>query len=181
MKELLLTPVRFTPAVAAMLERRKLIRLLKPTPKINACRKKGGMLDMVYASSPRFGSHALACIRCCWGNLGLNSHPDNEEFIFMHPQPGQFKPIYMVFGLQKHGQLQKKARAGRLSGKDFLAVEIPYNDPRLSIFTVFKDTLHCEFVPAGRKPSPIFYVTEPSRLPMRWFDSAGVGLVVKAR
>lgn len=181
MKEILLTPVRFTPAIAAKLARRKLIRLLDPTPKVRSCTRRYGMLDMVYVSQPRYGSHSLACIRCCWGNLGLNSHPDNEEFIFFHPSPGQFRPLYMIIGLHGHDVMEARARSGRLSAKDFLALKIPYNHPRLSIFTMCKGALHCEFVPAGKKPAPVFFVSEPSRLPMRHFRAVDVCLAVKNR
>ncbi len=181
MKEILLTPVRFTPAIAAKLARRRLIRLLDPTPKIRSCTRRYGMLDMVYVSQPRYGSHALACIRCCWGNLALNSHPDNEEFIFFHPSPGQFRPLYMIIGMHRHDAMEARARSGKLSARDFLALEMSYNHPRLSIFTMLAGTLHCEFVPASRKPAPVFFASEPDRLPMRHFNAGDLRLTVKCR
>ena len=166
MKTITLSPAEATEKILARLEKKGLIRTFRPTPKILKLgyRKKGGV-DTIYSSSPRFGSHKLICIRQDdFLEIALTYHDDNEEFLIMNSTPLKFKPFYIVIGLHKRREFEEKARNKSLSEKDIIVIRFKYNDPATSIFTMLKDTPHCQITKPGRGRPPIFFVTEPSRL-----------------
>ena len=167
MKTIRLKPVIPNSKILSFLEKRNLIRTLKPTKKMLNARVKGGMVQTIYSSSIEFGSHKLLCINLNSAGIKLNSHPDNEEFIVVDSALRKFKPLYIVVGLYKHGLLEKKAQAGNLSKDDFVVLRLKYNNPRFSVFTMLKDTVHCELTLPGKGVPPIFFVAEPSKLKMR--------------
>jgi hypothetical protein len=85
----------------------------------------------------------------------------------------------MIIGLHKHAIIEKKALRRQLKPSDFIAIELVYNDPRVSIFTMLKDTPHFEFGAKGRRQAPIFFVAEPSRLKLRLLDLHGYRLAIQ--
>ena len=72
----------------------------------------------------------------------------------------------MVLSLLKKGAFLKALSGGTLSAKDLTAVKLCYNDPDTMIFTILKNTVHCEITDPGPGRHPVFFVTEPSRLAM---------------
>ncbi len=166
MKTIRLKPVKATEKILTRLEKKSLIRTFKPTPKILKLgyRKKGGV-DTVYSSSPRFGSHKLICIRQDdFSEIALTYHDDNEEFLIINSTPLKFKPFYIVIGTHKRHEFERKARNKKLSEKDIVILKLRYNDPATSVFTMLKDTPHCQITRPGKGRPPIFFVTEPSAL-----------------
>lgn len=162
-----LKPVTVTSKILSFLERRNLIRTLKPTKRVLNSKSKRGALGTIYSSSLKFGSHRLICIKPDLAKIKLNSHPDNEDFIIINNTANKFRPLYMVIGLHKHRLLEEKAKNKKLIKDDFIFLRLRYNDPKTSIFTMLKDTPHCEFILPGDGPTPIFFVAEPGRLKMR--------------
>lgn len=180
-KIIFLKPVAVTPAILSRLERRGLIRTLKPTAKVLRYRDKRGTVDTIYSSAPRFGAHKLICIRLHDLNrIKLTSHGDNEEFIIIDGDSRAFKPLYLVMGLHKHAVLEKKAKNAALTERDFILLCMKYNDCRTSIFVMLKGTPHCEVSAPGRGNPPIFFVTEPSRLRINRLKLDGYRLAVKS-
>jgi hypothetical protein len=167
MKTIKLKPVNPSQRILTLLEERKLIRTLKPTKRLINAKSQRGSVETIYSSSLEFGSHKLICISLNSAKVRLNSHPDNEEFIIVNNTRHKFRPVYIVIGLHKHALLEKKARQQILSQDDFIFLRLKYNDPKTCIFTMLKDTVHCELTFPGEGRSPIFFVTEPSRLKMR--------------
>ncbi len=148
-----------------LLERRGLIRTLAPTARVRRSKKGRGAAEAVYGADPRFGGHMLLCVKPDSPLPKLNWHPDNEEFILVDPRsPG--RPLYLLFGLLPAEELARKAREGRLGTRDFVLLKMRFNDPRTSVFTMLKGTVHCEIVFPGRGRAPVFFVTEPRDLPM---------------
>ena len=179
MKTLILKPVTVTPEILSRLERRGLIRTLKPTAKVLRCRDKRGAVDKIYSSAPRFGAHKLICIRLHDLNrIKLTSHGDNEEFIIIDGDSRAFKPLYLVMGLHKHAVLEKKAENMELTERDFILLCMKYNDCRTSIFVMLKGTPHCEVSAPGTGKPPIFFVTEPSKLKIDRLKLHGYRLVL---
>lgn len=181
MKTIILRPVEATKKILARLEKKGLIRTLKPTPKILrlSSRKKGGV-DILYSSSPRFGSHKLICIRQDdFSEILLTYHDDNEEFLIINNTPLKFKSLYIVIGLQKRRDFERKIKDGSLTGKDIIALRFKYNDPKTGIFTMLKDTPHCQITKPGKGRPPIFFVTEPSRLTGGLIKLPGYNLIVR--
>ena len=92
-------------------------------------------------------------------------HFDNEDFIFINPGNIDYQKLYLVFALDKIDVFSKKLSKNLLSSKDFVAVEIVYNDPNLSFFSVLKGTVHCEVVDKNDiRQHPAFFVSESSEL-----------------
>jgi len=160
-----LKPKDVTPSLLFILEKKGLIRTLWPTKKVLACRSEKGTVDTLYSSSPQYGSHKLICVRLHrLKTIKLTVHPDNEEFIIFNLTPKKFKPLCLVVGMHKFKTLEQKARKGILSENDFMVLRLRYNDPQTSFFIMLKETPHCEVSLPGKEESPIFFVTEPSRL-----------------
>lgn len=166
--------VSCTPAWFSLLEKRGLIKTLRPTAKIRRSKNGRGDVDTVYCASRGFGAHKLICVRPDSSVPQLNSHPDNEEFILMDTgENGPSRPLHLLLGLWKHDVLRKKAREGTLAAEDFVLLKMAFNRARYSVFTMCRDTVHCEIVFPGRAKAPVFFVTEPDRLPMNFLRLPG--------
>ena len=162
--QITLKPVKSSTKVFNYLEKKGLISVLKPTDKALKTRTKTGTVDILYTSNKRFGSHRLMCIGKRTKKVQLCYHFDNEDFIFINPGNIDYQKLYLVFALDKIDVFSKKLSENLLSSKDFVAVEIVYNDPNLSFFTMLKKTVHCEVVKDEDKQHPVFFVTESSDL-----------------
>jgi hypothetical protein len=181
MKTLTLQVRPLTWRILSSLAKRGLVRPLVPTASVVRCRSAGGAVGKIYSSNPRWGTHKLISVRCTTGRVRLNSHGDNEEFILIHPQARSFSPMYMIIGLHKHSVIERKARSQELTEHDFMAFELVYNNPSLSIFTMLKDTVHFEISSRTRKQAPIFFVTEPSRLKLHMLKVPAYRLEVSVK
>ena len=167
MKILKLKPINITPKIAASLEHRGLIRLFKPTAKALRTGQGKCVVDKIYSTARRFGTHKLICVGKNETRITLTTHPDNEDFIVINPSNHKFKPLYLIIGLDETRNLERKAKAGKLDTRDFIALRLKYNDPKTSVFTMLKDTIHCEVTIAGKGTAPVFFVTEPSDFSMK--------------
>ncbi len=159
-----LKPVKSSIKIFNFLEKKGLISVLKPTAKAIKTRTKTGTVDILYTSNKRFGSHRLMCIGKRTKKIQLCYHLDNEDFMFINPTNIDYQKLYLIFALDKIDTFNKKLSKNLLSSKDFVAVEIVYNDPRLSFFSMLKKTVHCEVVKEEDKPHPVFFVGESSKL-----------------
>ena len=162
--QIMLKPVKASIKIFKYLEKKGLISVLKPTDKAIKTRTKTGTVDILYTSNKRFGSHRLMCIGKRTKKVQLCYHFDNEDFIFINPLKIDYQKLYLVFALDKIDVFSKKLSKSLLNKKDFIAVEIVYNDPNLSFFTMLKKTVHCEVVKDEDKQHPVFFVTESSNL-----------------
>ena len=167
MEVLKLRPVNITHEVLSELEKKNLVRTLTPTPKVLKVKPGHCVVDKIYSSYHRFGTHKLICVGKNETRIRLTSHPDNEEFIFINTMRRSFKPLYLIIALHKDRALESKAKNNNLTSKDFLALRLRYNDPKTSVFTIFKNTPHCEVTIAGNHHMhPIFFVAEPNNFEM---------------
>ena len=165
MKTIKLKPVNVTEKILLRLEKKGLIRTLRPTDKVLRSTAKHGLVDTIYSSPGGYGTHKLICVRSDNdGKINLNSHPHNEEFILINTTGLKLKPVVMVIALSKYGDIERKAGKGRLTSRDFIFLRLKYNDHGTCVFTMLKDTPHCEVSPPVKGESPIFFVTEPSKL-----------------
>ncbi|MGE4357314.1 MAG: hypothetical protein AB7E08_02015 [Candidatus Omnitrophota bacterium] len=178
MSEIRLVPQEVNSRILSFLEKRKLLRLLRPPRRGNRYGKKGCFVDKIYTTSPRFGTHKLICVTLNTSEIRLNSHPDNEEFILINSNHHIFKPLYLLLALHKHKVLEEKIRRRNLSEKDFILLRLKYNSPETSVFTLLKNTVHCEVTLGGRGSPPIFFVTEPSRLTADYINLEGYKIIL---
>lgn len=162
--QITLKPVKSCEKVFNYLEKKGFISRLKPTKKTINTRKRTGVVDILYTSNKNFGSHRLMCIGKRNKKVQMCYHIDNEDLIFLNPSNIDYQKLYIIFALDKIDTFSKKLSKNILTSKDFLAVEIVYNDPNLSFFTMLKKTVHCEVVKDEDKQHPIFFVAESSNL-----------------
>lgn len=166
-------PVKATKKVFSFLEKRQLIRMLRPTRSaLEPGRVRGGKIDVIYESSLRHGSHKLICIGKNETEILFTAHPGNEELILVNATDRTYKPLYLVLGLHRKRKFESQAGQGRLSARDVMAVKLEYNGP-LSVFTVLADTPHCEVTLPGKGSHPVFFVAEPTKLPMEFVTTYG--------
>ena len=164
MEKLRLKPVTITPKIITSLEKRDLIRTFTPTKKIVHTKKKDGAVEKMYSSSPAHGTHKVICVGKRTTAIRPGYHSGNEEFILINNTSLRYKPLFLIVGLSKRRLIEKKARTGTLKAADFMALKLRYNDFSTSVFTMLKETLHCEVTVPGKGLHPIFFVCEPGRL-----------------
>ncbi|MGA2091300.1 MAG: hypothetical protein ABSH12_07575 [Endomicrobiales bacterium] len=168
--KIFLKPVKITPTLLRALQRRGLIRALAPTNKILNTRTATGAVDTFYRTKSVYGTHKLIGIGKRSLKIKLCTHPACEDFIVINPTEIKYKPLYIIIARHKRAALEKKARSGKLSAKDFFTVEWEYNNPRTCVFTMLADTVHCEVTAPGPGQHPVFFVTEPSQLPLNYVN-----------
>ncbi len=178
MKILKLTPQNADSRVLEFLERKKLIRTLSPPKKVLASQAKSGAMQTIYCSHHRWGTHKLICVKKNSPEIRLNFHPENEEFILINNNGTKFRPLCIIIGLLKQKELAKKLKKGLLSEDDVIALRFQYNDHKACIFTMLRDTVHCEAVLPGAGQGPVFFVAEPSRLKLNNFETEGYKLII---
>jgi hypothetical protein len=176
MKILKLIPQKATPRILDYLERKKLIRTFKPPRAVAFSQAKNGAMDTIYCSHRRWGAHKLICVKKNSSEISLNFHPGNEEFIIIDNKGTKFRPLCIVMGLLKQKELLKKFKKGKLEKTDFIAVVFEHNDHKTCIFTMLRDTVHCEVALPGKGQGPVFFVAEPSRLKLSRFKTKGYKL-----
>lgn len=176
--QITLKSVKSSIKVFNYLGKKGLIAGLKPTNKALKTKTKTGIVDILYTSNKKFGSHRLMCIGKRNKKVQLCYHLDNEDFMFINPSNIDYQKLYLVFALDKIDVFSKKLFRNKLSSKDFLAVEIVYNDPNLSFFTMLKKTVHCEVVKDEDKQHPVFFVAESSNLKNNKIKHNGLKIVV---
>jgi len=174
----ILKPVKASVKIFGYLEKKGLISVLKPTDKAIKTMTKTGTVDILYTSRKSFGSHRLMCIGKRTKKTQLCYHLDNEDLMFINPGNIDYQKLYLVFALDKMEIFSKKLSENLLSKKDFVAIEIVYNDPKLSFFTVLKKTVHCEVVKDEDKQHPIFFVAESSNLKNNKIKHKDLNIVV---
>ena len=171
-----LKPVNVTSKILARLERRGLIMTFKPTARALRVGEGSCVVDKIYSTSPKLGTHKLICVGKNETKIILTTHPDNEDFFILNPAKYVFKPLYLIIGIIGRRELERKARLGRLAVRDFLSLRLKYNDPGTCAFTMLKNTPHCEITSAGRGRAPVFFVTEPNDFKMCCINLLGYQL-----
>lgn len=121
--------------------------------------------NKVYSANPKFGGHMLLFVNINITKPELNYHPDNEEVLLLSPYNPE-KPLIFLFCKYNHLEIEKKIRIGILNEENFIVLNMPFNNPKISFFTVNKGFPHCEVTIGGCGVSPSFWVTEPANLPM---------------
>ncbi len=163
----------------ASLAEKNLIRTLEPPKKVLASSSSNGAMQTIYCARQRWGGHKLICVKKNSLSVKLNFHPENEEFILINNNGTKFRPLCIIMGLLKQKQLRSKFEKGKISENDFMAVVFAHNDHKTCIFTMLKDTVHCEVALPGPGEGPVFFVAEPSRLKLNNFKTKGYEIKVE--
>jgi hypothetical protein len=177
MKKLTLKVRPVTEELMAALEERGLLQRFSPSLEALETPEGAVKVERIYTTDPQFGSHMLICVAFNKSEVQLATHPDKEDFILVNEGREQ-KPLILVVGLHPQPEFQRLASAGQLTGDDVWALEMKYNDPRLSFFTMNGLTPHCEWTVPGPGPANVFFVTEPSGLGLHPIDMSGYTVTV---
>jgi hypothetical protein len=163
-KQIYLKINRVSPELFRSLENKKLIKLWMPTKKTLSSKTKTGAVSKFYSSHSKFGTHTLMCVGKRTKQICLSYHEDNEDFLLLNPLNLKFNKLYLIIALSKKREFLKKYLTGKIADKDLLAIELKFNDPLLSFFTMLKNTVHCEITENKEGQHPVFFVSEPSHL-----------------
>jgi hypothetical protein len=176
--QIYLEPVRMTAAIMEDLEQRKLIFQLG-SGRHELPSKWGEKLDRpVYDSDENYGGHRLLSVTVNRASLSdFATHPDNEDFLMLGDPSS--KPLYLVIALMQRAELIKKIENKTISSADFICLEVVWNDPNISFFTMLADIPHGETITAREGRPPSFYVTEGRFLPDDLIDFGNYELYVK--
>jgi hypothetical protein len=163
MKELTLKVRPVTEEAMAALEARGLLQRLLPSSEVLEAPEGEVRVERVYTTDPRFGPHMLIGVGFNKSKVELAIHLDKEDFILINEGREQ-KPLILVIGLHPQPEFQRLVSTGQLTADDVRALEMKFNDPRLSFFTMNGFTPHCEWTIPGPGPANVFFVTEPGDL-----------------
>lgn len=163
-KEIILKPQKASVRLFDLLEKKKLIKTLKPSRSALETKTRTGAVSRFYTSNPKSGSHTLMCVGKRATEIKLSWHEDNEDFILLNPLDIKFKKLFLVLSVLKKKDFLKKFNSGALCAKDLIAAELEFNNPKLSFFTMLKNTVHCEITDNANGRHPVFFVSEPSKL-----------------
>jgi hypothetical protein len=165
LKELKLRVVPMTRDRMSALEQRGLIQGFLPGSREPAVAETGIQVDEVYATETRYGPHRLIRVAFDRSSVELAYHSDREDLLLINDGAPQ-KPLILVIALHPAEGFQRMVSEGRLSAEDIWALDLAFNDPRLSFFTMNAFTVHCEWTPPGPQGRNVFFVTEPRDLDM---------------
>jgi hypothetical protein len=169
MKELVIKVRPVTEDIMLFLENKGLLNRLLPTKDILSTPENEIGVNRVYQTDPKFGSHMMICVGFNRSLADMAFHSDNEDFILINEGRYQ-KPLILVIGLHTQQEFQKLVSNQQLTTDDIWALDLVFNDPRLSFFTMNGFTPHCEWTIPGKDPASIFYVTEPDCLDANKID-----------
>ena len=156
-----LTPRAADPAHLIDLEARGLIVRLAPGNHQIPVGPGEAIGRPVYQAEARHGGHMLlACTINQPGFQRFGWHEVPEEFLLLGPTDAE--PLYLAFFLGKNTDLQEKIHRQTLGEADFLCLQLRFNDPECSFFTMNPGVPHGEGVARSSERPPSFYVTEPS-------------------
>jgi hypothetical protein len=108
----------------------------------------------------------LICVGFNKSIVALAVHPDAEDFILINEGRDQ-KPLVLIVALHGQAEFEQRALNQELDAADIWALEMAFNDPRLSFFTMNAFTPHCEWTTAEPGPASVFYVAEPAHMGIR--------------
>ncbi|HON56200.1 MAG TPA: hypothetical protein PLJ38_04205 [bacterium] len=171
MKEFYLKAYDASPELFFKLEELGLIKLFKPTLNTLNLPLNKNAVEWLYTTDEQYGTHKLICVGINSTTIRLNYHPDNEDFILVNNSQYKFKNLYLIIGLEKQEILQQKINEETLADDDVIAIKMEFNNPLLSIFTMLKNTAHCEITTENSNlQNPVFFVSEPTNLKQIFLD-----------
>ena len=118
-----LKPEPATRAIAQDLEDQGLIRLMRPRDVTASVAPGHVTVDEWYLFSEPY---KLVSVGINWSHVGPAWHPQAQDELVMMLSGGRLgKPLYFVFGLRGHAELERRVQAGTLGEQDFFG-EVPF-------------------------------------------------------
>jgi hypothetical protein len=160
-----LIPQEMTKEVMMDLEKRGLIIRLCPGNHRLDVENGEGKGEFIYTSDKQYGPHSLVNVaidNTTFSSFGI--HPDNEEFLLLGGK--NEKQLYLLIALCENEEFNKKISEKSIGTRDFTCLEVTYNNPEVSFFTMLKNIPHGEAVRDEEGLAATFYVTEPREMPL---------------
>lgn len=123
----------------------------------------------VYQAERSHGGHML--LACTINQVGLQRfghHLEREEFLLIG-DPSR-EPLYLAIFRGQHPALEEKIQNHTLTANDFVCLQVVWNDPEVSFFTMLAGVPHGECVLRETQQPPSFYVTEPTGITLEKTD-----------
>jgi hypothetical protein len=177
MKELSINVRPMTEDVINILEEKRLIHRFMPSQKVLSTPEKEIGVDYLYTTNLKFGPHTMICVGFNRSVVDMAYHSEKEDFILINEGRKQ-KPLILVIGLHSAEYFQKLISTGQLTGNDIWAIELIFNDPKLSFFTMNGFTPHCEWTIPGTGSASVFYVSEPRDLDVNHINMGDFELII---
>jgi hypothetical protein len=163
MPELRVQARRATPQLMAELEKKGLLRRLRPSERAKAAREGDHVVERIELAAEDTGPWQMLAVTCHRIRLEfMTTHADAESWIFCDAP--NVKPLLYVVSPLPEAEFERRVRANELTPDDILAIELRPNDPETSFFTVPGGVVHDEQTYRGPGRAPTFYVPEPSRM-----------------
>ncbi len=156
-------PVKASVGLFEELENRKILRRFIGGWEYPETDPAGYAVETLYTTDACFGGHKLIHVTYNMSEVQLGYHQENEDFILIKSPKRVQKPLYLVLSLCSCKELQKKIDENKFSSDDVVLIELAFNDPLLSFFTLSKGYPHCELTCEGAH-APSFFVTEPASM-----------------
>lgn len=154
-----LKPIEANEILFQMLEKRGVIRRLKPTRDRIKVNKGDSAYKEIYHSDEKFGAHKLIAVTT---NNHIPTkfvyHNDREEFLIIDHHESE--ALVLIVANDEAAVMNQKIETKSLSEADFTAVILPKNHPEYSFFTMNPKFAHTEVCLIESDNPPSFYVTE---------------------
>lgn len=170
-------PIKISSTLFENLEKRGILRRFLGGWELPETDPSQYNVKTLYTTDARFGGHKLIHVSYNMSTVQLGYHQENEDFILIKSPKKKQKPLYLVLCLCSHEELQKKIDDYTFSSEDILLIELVYNDPILSFFTLSKNFPHCELTCMGGH-APSFFVTEPASMNTESIDAGPYRIVL---
>ena len=164
MKKIEITAVKATPKLMDEMEKKGLLRKLKPSKACLTVPEGEQVVERVELAGKGTGPWQMLAVACNRVKLDhLAAHGDIESWLYWSAEPSS-KPLLYVVATCPSDEFEKKANEGKLTAKDFIALELLPNNAETSYFTVPGGVFHDELTYPGPGVGPVLYVPEPSEM-----------------
>jgi hypothetical protein len=159
---------KINPKIVTMLEKEGYISLIKSRRPLTSLKQDTIEVEHIYECND-FGGHKLISvgINVNWPKY-FHYHPEREDLFLISNE--ETKPLKLAFAYDKTQRFMEKLESKTLTASDFFIVEMVYNHPELSFFTINPYVVHGEFTTSGSTANPKIFVTEPSNLDTNFID-----------
>ncbi len=157
-----LVPQRVTQTILNDLEAQGLITRICPTHDVLQTPSNESRCKRIYENDAQYGGHMLLSVTTdCTTFSNFGYHPGREDVLLIGVPS---KPLYLLLCYLSKAAFLEKAESASFIENDFLLLELVFNDPNLSFFTLHENVLHGEATVAGVGDKPSFYVGESSSM-----------------
>lgn len=115
-------------------------------------------VKLIYSCNSKSGPHSLCYIKSNKQTADcFEAHSDNEDWFLISND--EVEDTFLMLSKLSTKDLKEKIENKKISGNDFIALKMKFNDPEVSFFTIIKNVPHLFFSRKGMKDDPSWYIT----------------------